>query len=185
MISKRSLFFVVAGVALLAISARAQDVTVDGFLSVVPAANNVYDYTLTLQNTGPEAVEGFWLGWVPGSFNVAMPTNLGNDLGWASVVADVSSVEYGGSPSETFLASEATGIFTFDSTSTPAEFMNETAGPSTAYGVDFQPQFSFGLSGPDYVEFSPTVVPEPSTFGLLVIGALGLWRLRWRRLKDE
>jgi len=179
MISKHLALLVAAGLALPAISAHAQDVTVTAFLTFVPAANNVFDYTLTLKNTGPEAIESLWLGWVPGDFDIDSPTNVGNDLGWASpVVSD--SVEYGGSPSETFLASGATGTFTFDSTSTPADFMSESAGPSVAYGVDAQP---FAIEGTTLhsVEFSPEVVPEPSTVGLLVAGALAILGLGWRR----
>jgi hypothetical protein len=186
-ISTRLLLAIVAGLALTAVSTKAQDVAVTGFLSFAPAVNGTFDYTLTLKNTGAEAVESLWLGWVPGSFNITNPTGTGNDLGWASP-ADGDSVQYGGSPSETFVASGDTGIFTFDSTSTPAQFMSETAGPSVAYGVDAQ-QFAIEGNSLHSVEFSPTVIPEPSAISLLFAVALGAFgalvalraaRLRWR-----
>jgi hypothetical protein len=182
LISKLPFLAVAAGLALSAISARAQDVAVTGFLSFAPAVNGTFDYTLTLKNTGSEAVESLWLGWALSSnpvFNVVNPTDPGNDLGWASPV-DGNSVQYGGSPSETFLASGNSAIFTFDSTSTPALFMSGSAGQSVAYGVDAS-QFAIEDNSLHSVEFSPTVVPEPSSIGLLVIGAPGIWRLRWRR----
>ena len=67
--------------------------------------------------------------------------------------------------------------FTFDSTTTPAEFMAQTAqaGQSTVYGVNAaNGQLSFALSPPDTEVIALTVVPEPSTFTLLSLGSLGL-----------
>src|SRR5271170_6879094 len=106
---------IAAGLALSAISAQAQDVAVTGTLTDVPGGGGVFDYTLTLKNTGSEAVEGLWLGWALSSlpvFNVASPTAAGNNLGWVSPV-DGNSTQYGGSPSETTLAPGSTGTFTF------------------------------------------------------------------------
>jgi hypothetical protein len=152
---------VAAGLGLFAISTHAQDVEVTGSLSFGPAVNGTYGYTLTLTNTGSEAVESLWLGWQPGSFNIASPTDAGNNLGWASTV-DGNSVQYGGSPSETLLASGSSAIFTFDSTSKPSQFMSGMAGPSVAYGVDAS-QFAFEGDSLHSVEFSPTVPAGPPT----------------------
>jgi len=184
MFSIRILPVIAAALIYSALSARAQDVAVNGFLSDVPAAGGVFDYTLTLQNTGSEAIEGLWLGWALSSnpvFDIASPTQAGNNLGWASVV-DGNSVQYGGSPSETFLAVDATATFTFDSTSTPAQFMSKVAGQSVAYGVDAS-QFAIEDNSLHSVEFAPTVVavPEPSAVGLLMIAVIGILFLGWRR----
>jgi hypothetical protein len=183
-ISMRFLLALIAAFAALAIPARSQDVAVTGFLSFAPAVNGTFDYTLTLQNTGSEAIEGLWLGWALSSnpvFNVDDPTNAGNALGWASPV-DGNSVQFGGSPSETFLATGRSTTFTFDSTSTPAQFMSQAAGQSVAYGVDAS-QFAIEDDTLHSVEFAPTVVsvPEPSAISLLVAGALGILCLRWPR----
>jgi hypothetical protein len=161
LISGRLSLAVAAGLVLFAISTQAQDVAVTGSLSFVQASNGIYDYTLTLKNTGSESVEGLWLGWVPGSFDIASPTDVGSNLGWASTV-DGNSVQYGGSPSETLLAPGNSATFTFDSTSTPAEFMSETAGQSVAYGVDAS-QFAIEGDSLHSVEFSPSITPEPAT----------------------
>jgi|GEM_PF-1148370 len=183
-ISKYFLLAAIAGFSLFAVSAHAQDVKVDGFLSFVPQGAGVFDYTLTLQNTGSEAIEGLWLGWALSSnpvFNVDDPTNAGNALGWASPV-DGDSVQFGGSPSETLLAVGKSTTFTFDSTSTPAQFMSQAAGQSVAYGVDAS-QFAIEDDSLHSVEFAPTLVsvPEPSTLGLVAAGALGVLCVRWRR----
>jgi PEP-CTERM motif len=175
---------IAAALALSALSSPAQNVEVTTSLSPVMGAGGVFDYTLTLNNTGTEAIESFWLGWVPGSFNIANPSNPGNDLGWSSVISLGASVQYGGTVG-TALGVGQTGIFTFDSTTTPAEFMAQTgqAGQSTAYGVNAaNGQLSFSLSAPDTATFGLTVAtPEPSTIALFALGSFGLFVLLRRK----
>ena len=176
---------VAAGLAVFSISAQAQDVLVTGSLTDTSLGGGVFSYTLTLDNTGPEAVESLWLGWALSSspvFNVISPTSAGNNLGWNNVL-DGNSIQYGGA-SGTAIAANGTGTFTFDSTSIPAQFMSGAAGGSVAYGVDAT-QFAIEDSTLHSVEFAPTVVatPEPSTFGLLAIGALGFSGAFIRKLR--
>jgi hypothetical protein len=77
------------------LSSDAQDVAVTGTLTDVQGTGSTFDYTLTLDNTGTEAVQSLWVGWVPGSFNIDAPTSVGNNLGWSSTV-DGNSIQYGG-----------------------------------------------------------------------------------------
>jgi hypothetical protein len=161
-IMKSLALIVAAGLTLSAISTRAQDVAVTATLTYVAAGGGVYDYTLTMQNTGSEAVESLWLGWALSSspvFDVLNPTAAGNNLGWANVV-DGNSVKYGGSSAETTIPAGGSGMFTFDSTSTPAQFMSGAAGQSVAYGVNAS-QFAIEDNSLHSVEFSPTVVLVP------------------------
>jgi len=163
LVSNRFSLAVAVGLALFVVSTHAQDVAVSGTLTYVAAGGGVFDYTLTLHNTGSEAVESLWLGWALSStpvFNVLTPTAAGNNLGWANVV-DGNSVRYGGSPSETTIASGGSAIFTFASTSTPAQFMSGAAGQSVAYGV-LATQFAIEDNSLHSVEFSPTVVVQPT-----------------------
>jgi len=167
LISNRFSLAVAAGLALSAVSTRAQDVAVTGSLTYVAAGGGVFDYTLTLHNTGSEAVEGLWLGWALSSspvFNVLNPTAAANNLGWADLV-DGNSVKYGGSSSETTIPSGGSGTFTFDSTSTPAQFMSGAAGQSVAYGVNAT-QFAIEDNSLHSVEFLPTVVLVPPTVSI-------------------
>jgi len=165
---------VAMGLGLSAICACGQNVEVSGSLTDVAVGGGVFAYTLTLENTGSESIESLWLGWALSSnpvFNVINPTNVGNGLGWASNI-DGNSVKYGGSPSETLIATGGTGVFTFDSTSTPAQFMSQAAGQSVVYGTNAT-QFAIEDNSLDSVEFAPVVVPEPCAAGLLCAGLLG------------
>ena len=173
---------IAAALAMATLPGQAQNVHVTDSLSAVPAGGGIFDYTLQLNNTGSEAIESLWLGWAPGTFNIANPSSAGNNLGWTSVL-DGSSIQYGGTAG-TALAPGHAGIFTFDSTTTPAEFMAQTgqAGLSTVYGVNAaNGQLSFSLSPPDTEVFALTVVPEPSTFAMLALGSLGLWGVLRRK----
>jgi PEP-CTERM motif len=171
----------VAGLATSTLSGHAQNVNVTTSLTSVMGSAGVFDYTLTLKNTGPESIESFWLGWVPGSFNIVNPTSAGNNLGWSSDL-DGDSIQFGGTTG-TALAAGHSGTFTFDSTTTPAQFMGQIgeAGDSTAYGVNAaNGQLSFSLSPPDTEVFGLTVVvPEPSTWALMAVGlVLGTGSIR-------
>ncbi len=81
---------VAAALAVSTFSSQAQNVNVTTSLNPVTGAGGLFDYTLTLNNTGPEAIESFWLGWVPGSFNIASPSSAGNNLGWTSALDGAS-----------------------------------------------------------------------------------------------
>lgn len=182
-VSKALPLVTAAVMAILANSAHAQDVEVSSLLAFEPLGSGTFAYTLTLRNTGSEAIEGLWLGWALSSspvFDVIDPTDGGNDLGWASDV-DGNSIQYGGSGSESFLAVGSSGTFTFDSTSTPAQFMSEAAGQSVAYGVDAS-QFAIEDNSLHSVEFAPQVIPEPSPSGLLIVGAFSILCLGRRRV---
>jgi hypothetical protein len=176
LLSKRLSLAVAAGLAASVVSGHAQDVIVTGSLTDVAAGGGVYDYTLTLHNTGTEALQALWLGWTVGNFDIANPSNPSSTLGWSASLSG-NSIQFGpGTP----LASGGTTMFAFDSTSTPAQFMAGTAGPSVAYGVDasFSEGFPIENTSLHSDEFTPTLTasPEPSTFGLLAVGSLGLWR---------
>ena len=131
-----------------------------------------YDYTITLQNTGAFNLNSFWYGWIQFLNDLpSVPTNPGNLLGWANTVSG-NSIMWANSTG-TALAPGQSGIFTFESTSTPAEMTAGIAGESVAYvgGIDF----SQGVPGDSTGIFAPTLVaaPEPSSLGLLLAGLLG------------
>jgi hypothetical protein len=172
---------VAAGLAASPISSRAQDVLVTGSLTDTSLGGGIFKYTLTLHNTGTEAVESLWFGWTVGNFNVANPSSPGNLLAWTSTL-DGSSIQYGGT-SGTALAPNASGTFTFDSTAAPSQIPAMNGWDSVAYGVDAS-QFAIENTTLHSDEFTPSVVttPEPSTFSLFAIGTLGLANIIRRKI---
>jgi hypothetical protein len=156
------------------LSSHAQQVAATATFTDVTGTGGNFDYTVTLDNTGTEAIESFWLGWIPGAFDVASPSNAGNNLGWSSSL-DGNSVQYGGSSTSAIGLGDS-GMFTFDSTTTPAEIeaVTANAGASTAYGVDDPNQLSFSLDGTHTATFDLSVqtVPEPSSFAFFAAGLI-------------
>lgn len=138
---------VAAALDVSTLSSDAQQVIATGTFTDVTGSGGNFDYTVTLHNTGTEAIQSFWMGWIPGAFDVASPSSAGNNLGWSSVL-DGNSVQYGGTAG-TALAVGDLGTFTFDSTTTPAAIASamNNAGASTVYGVNDPNQFDFSLAG--------------------------------------
>jgi hypothetical protein len=130
--SNRLLLVTAAVISLFAMASRAGNVNITATLTSVQGSGSVYDYTLTLSNTGPEAINAFWCGWIPGVFDIANPTDAGNSQGWSTSVTG-NSIQYQG----TALAAGSAATFTFDSTSTPAQFQSGAAGESWVYGVNY------------------------------------------------
>jgi uncharacterized repeat protein (TIGR01451 family) len=166
LISIRFALAVAASLAASAVSSHAQSATatISGVL-----VGSTYDYTITLKNTGADNLNDFWYGWI--QFENDLPSNPtvpSNSLGWDNTLSG-NSIQWVNSTG-TALAPGQSGIFTFDSSSTPAQMTAGIAGESVAYvgGIDFS-QNSPGDSTPI---FAPTLVaaPEPSALGLLMVG---------------
>lgn len=179
LISIRFILALAAGLAASAVSSQAQNATAS--LSGVPATGG-FTYTLTLNNTGATALNSLWYGWTISGNNLpSLPTTAGNNLGWANDL-DANSIMWINNTG-TALASGQSGSFTFFSTSTPAQMTAGIAGESVAYvnGIDF----SQGVAGDSTGIITPSlVVPEPSSFALLVAGSIGLLATNWRKLRS-
>jgi hypothetical protein len=171
---------IAAGLALMTASGHAQNVNVTGSLTDVSLGGGVFGYTLTLDNTGPEAIQALWLGWTVGVFDIVNPTSPSSSVGWSPVILG-NSVQFGPGTS---IAAGGSATFSFDSTSTPADFMAAMAGPSVVYGVNATP-FAIENTTLDSEEFTPTVAsaPDSSMFGALeglAVGFMGLCGRKFR-----
>jgi hypothetical protein len=176
---------VAAGLAASTVSSHAQGATAT--ISGVAAGGGIFDYTITLLNTGSDSLNSFWYGWTTSGNNLPTgseePTTAGNSLGWANDL-DNNSIKWINS-SGTALAPDDSGTFTFASTATPTTITTSPSGESVAYvnGITFT-QNNPGDSTP---VFSPTLVaaPEPSSVGLFIVGSLGLLASGWRKLRAQ
>jgi hypothetical protein len=140
--------------------------TISGFVSGIS-----YDYTITLQNTGTNALNSFWYGWTTSGNNLpSNPTNAVNSLGWGNDLGG-NSIMWVNS-SGTALAPGASATFTFVSSSPPSAITASPSGESVAYvgAIDF----SQGAAGDSTAAFSPTFVSPPSPTLTVTVNPAGL-----------
>ncbi len=173
---------VAGGLAMSVASSHAQNtLSATATLSDVPAGG-IFDYTLTLQNTGSVAINSFWYGWIQGVFN--LPTtgsnlqNVQNSLAW-DVINDGNSIQFENNSGST-LAAGASMTFTFDSIETPDSFITDTLDrpvASIAYAAANGPS-TFGQSengiASDPIPTTLVAAPEPSSMTLLALGGFAL-----------
>jgi hypothetical protein len=172
---------VAAGVMASAVDSQAQSATAT--ISGVAAGGGVFDYTITLQNTGTTSLDSFWYAWTTSGNNLsAAISNPGSSLGWVdTAIEGNTSISWEDSSSNP-LAVGHSATFTFDSTETPSAITTLPSGESVVYVSGTGPN-TFGENDPGSASpaFAPTLVPEPSSFGLLIAGALGLLAAGWRK----
>ena len=160
----------VGALAASIVSAGAQSATAT--ISGVQSGS-VYDYTLTLDNTGTTQLDSFWYGWIQFENDLgAAPSSAANSLGWANNL-DGDSIQYVGNAGDA-LAAGKSATFSFVSTETPGEITTPPEGESVAYvnGITF----SQGEAGDSTGIFSPSLVavPESTSPALLAVGCLGV-----------
>jgi hypothetical protein len=178
---------VAVGLAVSTVSSQAQSATAT--ISGVAAGGGVFDYTITLQNTGTTLLDSFWYAWTLSGNNLsAAASNPGSSLGWIDTALEGNtSISWEGNSGNT-LAVGQSATFTFDSTETPSAITTLPSGESVVYvngtGPDTFEENDPGVASP---VFSPTLVtvPEPSSFGLLMTGALGLLAAGWWKLRAQ
>ena len=163
---------VAAGLAVSTVSSHAQNATAT--ISGVAAGGGVFDYTITLQNTGTTSLDSFWYAWTLSGNNLSTGiTTPGSSLGWVDTALEGNtSISWEGNSGNT-LAVGQSATFTFASTETPSAITTLPSGESVAYVSGTGPD-TFGQNSPGSASpvFSPTLVaaPEPSSLGLLLTG---------------
>jgi hypothetical protein len=123
------------------------------------AAGSSFAYTITLQNTGTNALNSFWYGWTTSGDNLpSAPSSAANSLGWSNDLSG-NSIKWTNS-SGTALAPGDSATFTFDSSSSPSAITTAPSGESVAYvgAIDF----TESTAGDSTAPFSPTLVNPPT-----------------------
>jgi hypothetical protein len=167
---------VAAGLAASTATSHAQSATAT--ISGVAAGGGVFDYTITLKNTGTTSVDSFWYAWTLNGNNLSTAiTTSGSSLGWIDTALEGNtSISWEGNSGDA-LAVGQSATFTFDSTETPSAITTSPSGESVVYVSATGPN-TFGQNSPGSASpvFSPTLVPapEPSSMGLVAAGALVL-----------
>lgn len=142
----------------------------------------VFQYDLTLTNTGTTTIGTFWFSWIPGAgFMSAAPTNVMSPAGWADAITNGGmSIQW---TTSSLLAAGGTETgFTFDSTMTPAQLAGTFPGPGLGTGdpittASLYIAAPFGDPGAQIVA-TPAVAPtpEPSSLSLAAV-AMGVLAL--------
>jgi hypothetical protein len=166
-----------AGLAASAVSSQAQSATAT--ISDVAAGGGVFDYTITLQNTGTTSLDAFWYAWTQSGNNLSADiTTPGSSLGWTDTAKTGNlAISWVDSSGTAPVGVGKSATFTFDSTETPTAITTPPAGGSVAYvsaaGLNAFDQNDPGVASP---VFYPTLaaVPEPTSMGLIAAGSLVL-----------
>ncbi len=167
----------------------AQTIQANATLSDIASGLN-YDYTIDLNNTvsSTSPIETLWFAWVPGqNFLPTSPLTVQPPTGWTATITgggpgDGYGIEFVTSTSPVTPGNSL--LFNFSSTDTPAELAgNSPAHPGTPVGTSFV--YSGAPFSGSSASFVVQPVPEPSSFGLLLLGGLFLWRMKRRDFRDE
>ncbi len=164
------------GLAASTVSGQAQSAAAT--ISDVAAGGGVFDYTITLQNTGATSLDSFWYAWTQSGNNLtSAASSPGSSLGWVDTsLTGTKSISWEGNSGDS-LAPGDSATFTFDSTETLGAITTLPSGESVAYVSGTGPS-TFAQNEPGVASpvFSPTlsVVPEPSSLGLFAVGGLVL-----------
>jgi len=173
---------VTAGLAAGSLAGQAQGVTgASATLSGVAGTGNTFDYTLTLYNASNATtpIEGLWYAWIPGAFYLpsAPSSASGNGTGWSASIVN-HSIQFKGDSGDA-IAPGGSAAFTFVTSDSPAALAGDTGG-GVPIGTSYAYPGAVGGNVTGAEEFVVTSVPEPSVFGLLTAGLLGLGMVRWK-----
>jgi hypothetical protein len=141
----------------------------------------VYQYDLTLNNTGTTTIGTFWFSWIPfDNFMPVSPTSIVTPTGWQEVItsggpSDGFAIQWiAKAPADDLAAGGSLSGFEFDSTLTPAQLESPASGnPSdpvdTAFLYSGEP-----FSGSSAQIVATAATPEPkatlsTAFGLGLI----------------
>jgi PEP-CTERM motif len=143
----------------------------------------VFQFDITLNNTGTTTIGTFWFSWIVGAgFMPVAPTNVTSPAGWSPLLTNANSAIQWTTASPLATGASLTD-FIFDSTLTPAQLeapsISHPSDPlATAFIYSTSP---FSDAGVQFVVTPAPVTahtPEPATLLLSSLGlaALGLAR---------
>ncbi len=156
-----------------------------------PTTPGLYDYSLTLNNTGTTTIGTLWFSWVPGGdFLKPAPTNALAPTGWTDNIfpnpaTGGSSIRWVTS-TDLLSAGQSLSGFSFDSIETPSQLLGtfpSGAGAGDPILTSFVYEAApFGDPGHQLVATAAT--PEPGSLALLSTGLIGGATGLYRRFKS-
>lgn len=167
------LLILLAAVMALAATAYADGISATASISYTQPSPGMYDYSLTLDNTGTTTIGTFWFAWVPGAgFLTTAPTSVVSPTGWTDTVTNSGKAVRWTTTTNLLASGDSLSGFEFDSTETPDQL--ELTVPS-GVGVGDPDTTSYvyiaaPLGDPGY-QLNAQLTPEPSTMLLFLTGS--------------
>lgn len=171
----------VVALALSTVAAQAQ-IAGSALLNNSSIGGGQYSNTISITNSGTTTIGTFWFAWIPGlDFLPSLPTNITSPAGWTASVNHTAgySIEWTASSPASYLAAGGNlSGFGFRSADSASVLSNLTP----VYTRPYQTTESFFYSGGPLVgsslDFVVTVVPAPSSVGVLALAGLPMLRRR-------
>ena len=167
-----------ATVAALAATAHASILATATYTDTL-VSPGVYQYDVTLNNTGTTTIGTLWFSWIPGAgFLTATPTGVISPTGWTDTITNAGKAVRWTTSSDLLAPGDSLSGFEFDSTETPAQMLLPFAGPGLGAGDPETTSFVYiaaPLADPGFqLTAEPAApTPEPGTL-LLTLTGLGL-----------
>lgn len=171
------------------LSAKAQTISASAQFSGQPAAGNLFNYTITLDNSAASSsgIGTFWYAWTPtGDFLPSNPNSVTPPTGWTDTIThfgagDGYGIQFVANSPANAIAPGHFLDFNFETLDTPSALAgNSPYYPTTPVGT------SFVYGGGAFSSPSDQFVvqaPEPSPAGLSIVAVLVLLLGRHKYLR--
>lgn len=163
----------VAAVALFASAAYADGISAIAGYTYTQVSPGVYDYSLTLDNTGTTTIGTFWFSWIVGAgFLPSPPSDITSPAGWNPVVTNGGKAIQWTTALDLLAPDTTVSGFSFESDTTPAQMAGLFPGPGLGTGDPVSTAFVYiaaPLADPGF-QFDAMPTPEPGSWLLLLSG---------------
>ena len=155
---------------------------------VNPLGPSLWEYSLTLHDTGTTTIGTFWFAWVPGQgFLASLPSSIESPAGWADMITngppnDGFSIQWVASPSSVLAPSASLKGFSFESSDAPSSVFGDSVF-HPGIPVLTSTVFSGAPFSDGGFQFVATPVPEPSSWAMLLVGFVAITLLSVRRIQ--
>jgi hypothetical protein len=158
-------------------------------IAVNPLGPSLWQYDITLHDTGSTTIGTFWFAWVPGEDLLASsPSSVESPTGWTDMITgggagDGFAVQWIVSPSSVLAPSASLKGFSFESSDAPSSVFGDSV---FHHGTPVPTSFVYSgapFSDAGFQFVATAAVPEPSAWAMLLVGFVALGFLGFRRIQ--